>query len=144
MLIFALEANLNFLGLKLIPKWNERQPFKDKHTQILEHLGITPDWSERPYSTIDQLKTFRESIAHGKPYESEFDEPIESAPDELDRRIDLDGEWVKTCTPDFTFNAYDDVEAICKHLFEQSRIPFYETLTRGESGLTFIEKITDR
>ena len=92
MLAFTFEAKINFLGHKLIASWKERQSFDDKVSEVLKHLNVEPDWSSRPYQSIEKMRQFRNSIAHGKPIEIEFDNTIENSADELDRQIDLDGE----------------------------------------------------
>jgi len=130
---------INFLGHKLIAGWNERQSFNDKVTEVLNHLKINPDWAVRPYSSISTLKKFRDSIAHGKPVEITFDKEIVLPAEEIDRRIDLDSEWVPYCSHDTVFNTYADIDATWKQLLEASGLELYETITRGESDLTFKE-----
>lgn len=99
MLAFTFEAKINFLGHKLAAHWRERQNFDDKVTQVFQRLGIVADWTARPYSSIEGLRQFRDSIAHGKPIEIEHDETVVVPQAELDRRIDLSGDWEAACTP---------------------------------------------
>jgi hypothetical protein len=141
MLAFTFEAKINFLGHKLLPNWQEKQRLKEKVKQVLRHLGVVPDWKTRPYSSMDGLRRFRDSIAHGKPVEIEHDETVQVRPDELDRRIDLTGEWESACTPEKLTQASSDLEDIWKDLLERSGLSIWDTRTSGESGIT-IEKIT--
>ncbi len=143
-LAFTFEAKINFLGHKLISNWKERQPFKDKISEVIQHLNHSPDWDERPYSSISMLKKFRDSIAHGKPIEIEFDEEVIAPKEEIDRKIDLDGEWVEYCSHENVFNAYEDVKTIWKELLDLANLQIYETITHGSSGLTFIEKFVEK
>lgn len=62
------EAYLNHLGEKTIKFWGEIEPVKvmDKYSVLCKNLGLTPDFSKRPYQTLKALFTFRNAIAHGK------------------------------------------------------------------------------
>jgi hypothetical protein len=138
MLAFTFEAQINFLGLKLIDEWKEKQPFNDKVDEILDCLEFVPDRNVRPYSAIGYLKKFRDSLAHGKPDETEFDEVID-VPDGAVRPIDLNGEWLQYCNHDSVFNTYDDVDAIWKELLQKSGIEVFETLTQGAGELVGVK-----
>jgi hypothetical protein len=140
MCAFSFEAYINFLGSKLITGWKERQPFDDKVKEVLKHLGIQPDETQRPYSAIGRLKTFRDTVAHGKPDEEEYDKVVEIKGDGSDARPDLTGEWQKICETDSVFEIYEDIEAIWKEMLEKSGLSAFDTLTHGEGGLTFMEK----
>lgn len=142
-LAFTFEARINFLGHKLIKDWKERQPFNEKITEVLGHLEVAPDFHERPYSSIAMLKDFRDFLAHGKPVEVQFDEEIVLPAEELDRRIDLDGEWTAYCEHAHVLDAHADIDAIWKDLLERGRLELYETITHGSSRLTVVEKFVD-
>ena len=143
MTAFTFEAKINFLGAKLIQGWNEWQRFDEKVTQVFAYLKITPDWNKRPYSSIKSLQDFRNSVAHGKPVEIEYDEEVVVPQDELDRRVDLSAEWHKACAPDNVNAVHSDVEAIWKELLTRSKLSVFDTMTSGEGGITFIEKVVD-
>ena len=136
LLAFSFEARINFLGFKLVEGWKERKPFNDKVEEVLGCLKLKPDWNSRPYSAISALKSFRDSIAHGKPLELEFDEEIVTKPDEIDRKIDLDGEWMRYCTADEVFEMYADFESIWTGLLAASRLKVFETITHGSSPIS--------
>jgi hypothetical protein len=142
MLAFTFEAKINFLGHKCVQNWNEKQSFDDKVEQVLQRLGVALDWKTRPYTSIDGLRRFRNSIAHGKPVEIEHDETVQVPADELDRRVDLSGEWEAACTPEKLTQASGDLDDIWKDLLERSGLSIWDTMTTGEHGITFIEKIT--
>jgi hypothetical protein len=142
-LAFTFEARINFLGHKLIDGWKEKQPFDNKVSCVLNHLEVTPDHKMRPYYSIAMLKRFRDSMAHGKPFEIQFDEEVIISEEEINRRIDLEGEWSVYCDHDNVFNAYADVNTIWKDLMQAANLESFETITRGSSSLTFIEKIVD-
>jgi hypothetical protein len=139
LLAFTFEAQINFLGLKLISDWKERQPFSDKVDAVLKHLGMTPDWTARPYKTIGRLKEFRDLLAHGKPDETEFDEVIDVPDDEPEGPINLTADWVKYCDHDSVFNSYGDMDLIWKQLLEKSGIEVFETLTQGSGELVGVK-----
>ena len=145
MLAFTFEAKINFLGHKLLKgAWKERQPFNDKVTEVLNHLKVNPDWTVRPYSSISTLNSYRDLIAHGKPVEIEFDVEVVARKEDIDRRIDLDGEWLRYCTHDNVFNAYSDIQTIWADLIRLSHLEPFEAITHGSSGLTFIEKFVEK
>ena len=141
MLAFTFEAKINFLGHKLLPDWNEMQKFDDKVGRVLDHLGVRADWDTRPYSSIEGLRQFRNSIAHGKPIEIEYDEFVQVPAEELDRRVDMSGEWEAACTPEKLTQASSDLDDIWKDLLKRSGLSVWDTLTTGEGGITFIEKV---
>jgi len=141
MLAFTIEAKVNFIGHKAISNWKERLPFDKKINKVLKHLKISPNWNKRPYSSLESLKGFRDFIAHGKPMETEFDEEVELLKEEIDRRIDLDSEWVAYCSHENVFNTYDDVDLIWKELIRGAGIEPHETITHGSLGLTIIGKL---
>lgn len=144
MLAFTFEAKLNFLGHKLFgSEWNEKDTFDNKVDRVFEKLGVSRDQSKRPFSSIERLRAFRNTIAHGKPVEVEHDETVVAAQEELDRRIDLSGEWEKACRHDAVFEAYDDLDRLWKELLQKSKLEIFDTMTRGEGGITFIEKVQD-
>ena len=140
-LAFTFEAKINFLGHKLLRNWREQQRFDEKVAQVLKHLDVVADWKVRPYSSIEGLRKFRNSIAHGKPVEIEHDETVEVPATELDRRIDLSGEWEAACTPEKLTQASSDLDEIWKDLLVRSGLSIWDTMTTGEGGITLIEKI---
>jgi hypothetical protein len=143
MVAFTFEAKINFLGHKFIQGWNEWQRFDDKVKAVLAHLKINPDWNKRPYSSIKNIQAFRNSVAHGKPVEVQYDETVVVPAEELDRRVDLSGEWQKACSPESVNEAYDDVETVWRELLKESKLSVFDTMTRGQGGITFIEKVVD-
>ena len=45
MLAFTFEAEINFLGHKLITNWKERRPFENKITEVFKYLKIDPSFT---------------------------------------------------------------------------------------------------
>ncbi|GEM_PF-5680706 len=65
---FAMEAYLNHVAEKKISVWKNIAPKlrrDEKLSQIWKSLGFCPDLSKRPFSTLAQLFSFRDKIAHG-------------------------------------------------------------------------------
>ena len=143
MLAFTFEAKLNFLGDRLIEDWNERMAFDKKVSTVFDHLKIARDEKQRPYSSMELLKQFRDTLAHGKPIKEEFSEIVEGKPEELDRRIDLSGAWEKDCNEDVARAASEDLDIIWKDLIKAAGLNIYDTMHQGEGGLTFIERLVD-
>jgi hypothetical protein len=144
MLAFTFGAKMNFLGSKLFAdKWQERHSFREKNKQILAKLKIVPDWTVRPFSSIDAMKNFRDSIAHGKPVEIVTDETVITTSEAANKRIDLDSEWHRYCEHDPVFNSFEDVETIWKQLLQAAKLEVLDTVSHGSSTVSFIEKIVD-
>lgn len=143
MLAFTFEAKINFLGDQFINGWVEREAFDRKVVKVFDHFGVARNDAARPYSSIVLLKKFRDTLAHGKPIKEKFEEIVEGKAEELDRRIDLSGEWEKDCNEQVCFMAHADVESIWKELLQKSNLSVYDTMTHGEGGLTFIERIVE-
>jgi hypothetical protein len=143
MLAFTFEAKLNFMGWKLIPDWKEFQPFYDKAEQVFERLGLELDWTNRPLSSLKEMKRFRDMIAHGKPIVIERDEIVVMKAEELDRRVSLKSPWQDGCTPHLVNLASDDLAVIWHRMLEASGLEIFDTMTSGEGGVLFIEKVME-
>lgn len=67
--VFSLEALCNTYGEQLFKNWAhfESTSFIGKIAMISEFLGLQPDFATEPWQTINQMKTFRNSLAHAKP-----------------------------------------------------------------------------
>src|SRR5205823_3013522 len=78
MLAFTFEAQLNFIGKRFLNPWHEMQRWKTKAERVFKALSIEYDWKKRPFLSIEKMKTFRDTIAHGKPFEQNLDEVIEA------------------------------------------------------------------
>jgi hypothetical protein len=144
MLAFTFEANINFLGSKLFAdKWDELRSFRKKISQVFTKLRIVADWRERPFSSIDAMKEFRDSIAHGKPVEIVTDETVITTSEMANKRIDNDSEWLRYCEHDAVFNAFDDADIIWKLLLQAAKLDVLDTVSHGSSIVSFIERIVD-
>lgn len=143
MLAFTFEAKVNFIGSKAVKGWKERKSFKDKIKDISSAIDYTPDKSKRPYRTILELKSIRDSFAHGKPVEVELDETVEVTEEELNQKLYLGSEWESKLTVEFVRHCSEDIDAIWKEWLKLARIELFETLTRSEYDLTVIKKYAD-
>ena len=90
MVAFAFEANLNFMGSYLLKEgklreWNERQSFTKKLEKVFGTLGIAIEKGARPLSSMQRMKTLRDTLAHGKPAEKCEDEIVMGAPEDIAR-----------------------------------------------------------
>lgn len=64
MLAFDFEAKLNFMGARYVKPWEEKQRWKCKANRVFKAIGVAKDWGKRPYSSLNKIKTFRDTIAH--------------------------------------------------------------------------------
>lgn len=141
LLAFEVEARLNFLGAKLIQGWNEHVPVKVKAKKICRHLGLTTDFSIRPYSTVVKLKDFRDTLAHGKPEDKYLDKEVIATAEELEAMGILHADWESYIDQSFLQIAYDDAKQIWKELLTKSGLSVFDTLTHGGSHISVIEQI---
>lgn len=145
LLAFSFEARINFLGSKLFQeKWKEKQAFHNKVNQVLNELKLDLAEDSRPYRSVDRLKVFRDSIAHGKPCMIEVDEVVEVDEDDLERVVDLSAGWEEFCDESVMYELYEDIEEIWQIMLAKSDLELFETITHGSGGVTLIEKITDK
>lgn len=143
-LAFTVEAQLNFLGLKLVENWKERDKLSSKQSRLFKALGLTPDMAQRPFSTLHELKGFRDLVAHGKPMEVQTDEVLVATNEELDIFRGLEGSWERYCKADFVAVAYQDVDEIWNVLLERSGLKHFDTVTHGEHSISVIQRISDQ
>jgi hypothetical protein len=87
---------------------------------------------------IARLKKLRDSLAHGKPDETQFDDVIEVPDDEI-RPINLNADWLKYCDHGTVFNTYKDMDQIWRELLQKSNIEVFETLTHGGGELVGVQ-----
>ena len=136
---FAIEAKVNFVGWKIFgDEWPERKPLKEKINKICDDLSISKDWSVRPLSTFQMLKSFRDTLAHGKP--EIVDEKIitDVEPEIWDA---LRGQWEKTVTFDNMKLAKEDIQIFWCEMLGKSGIEIHQTLTRGGHSLHSVVRV---
>jgi len=131
-LAFSVEAKVNFLGAKLISDWKECAPFNEKLDLVLDRLGIVPDRTVRPYSTLEALKSLRDSMAHGKPvHEVKTEELVIDTDEDEDLFADLRGDWDGYYRGTFYQDAQDDVTAMWEAWIAASKLTHFEATTRS-------------
>jgi hypothetical protein len=122
---FCLEAFLNWLGQHLVPHWSylERLKPREKLDLLNDLIGVTPDYSSRPWQTVKDLLAFRNHLAHGKP-ETIESESVEDADAFLDGKLgDIEKtEWERFGTEANAMRAKEDVEQIANLLYEKADI----------------------
>jgi hypothetical protein len=140
---FAIEAMINFFGHKLISDWKERESLVKKMELVGQRIDVRVDWTVRPFSTIKELKGFRDTLAHGKPEESHFDGEIVASHDELYERGSLRTDWEKSVTEEFVVQAFGDMSELWEMLLSRSGLRYFDTITHGVGGEEFIEHVPE-
>jgi hypothetical protein len=144
MIVFAFEAQINFLGLfKLDEKWEERKPYLFKVERIARKLKVPLHQSSRPYSTIKTLKTFRDTLAHGKPQIIRGEKTLILTREELGRRNILKADWESYLTEEFLRQSYDDTDTLWKRLLQASGLDILDTVAAGESTFQILGTVND-
>lgn len=142
MLAFTFESRLNFIGEQKVEDFKERRWFDKKVEIVLKALGLEPDFAVRPYSSIKELKNFRDTIAHGKPDTIEVDETVDFQPGANYDDFDLRGEWEAFLTINFMRQCSDDIDQIWSEWVATAEIELHQTLTSGEYSISLIEEPT--
>ena len=84
--VFRVEALCNIYGNQLFPHWGhfETSSFLGKVVMISEFLKIKVDFSTQPWQSLNEMKNFRNTLAHAKPKKiSAIHEIPEHLPDRL-------------------------------------------------------------
>jgi len=139
MLAFTFESRLNFIGEQKVDGFKERRVFDTKLAKVLKALELDPDFSIRPYSTIQELKDFRDTIAHGKPETVVIDELVDFEPGADFDAFDLKGAWEGFLNIDFMRQCSKDIDVIWKEWLAAAKIDVHQTITQGEYSITLIE-----
>ena len=139
MLAFTLEARLNFIGKTKVDDWNEKEHFPEKLKIVRKALNLKPDFSVRPYSTIKQLRDFRNIIAHGKPETVVVDVLVDFEPGTDYDDFDLQAKWEACLNTDFMRQCSEDIDEIWNKWLAAAEIDAYQTTTHGEYGITLLE-----
>lgn len=142
MLALTFESRLNFIGEQKVVDFKERRVFDKKVEIVLKTLGLEPDFSVRPYSSIKELKSFRDTIAHGKPGTIEIDETVDFQPGTNYDYFDVRGEWEAFLTIDFMRQCSDDIDQIWSEWVATAEIEVHQTQTYGEYSISLIEEPT--
>jgi hypothetical protein len=148
LIAFTFEANVNFMGFELqkagkLPSWKEREPFDEKVKKVFGALGIATEKDKRPLRSMERMKVLRDTLAHGKPVYVEHDQVEVGTPEELDIRsgAPLLAGWQPECTSDSVFEAHEDLNTLWKLMVEKSGLDLWDTMTRGDGSITFIEEV---
>jgi hypothetical protein len=95
--------------------------------------------------SMERMKILRDTLAHGKPVYAEYDQVEIGTPEDidLDSTAPLLAGWQTECTADSVFEAREDLEALWKLMIEKSGLDLWDTMTSGDSSITFIEHVPD-
>jgi len=122
---FCFEAYLNHIGPQMFSDWasKERFPLWSKFKHLRKALGISfPNGkSTRPLKTIDEMFSFRDSLAHGRSLEltSEKEQSLEEFEREHSDLIEsqLRADWENLIrTSAFAQRCREDVEIVIRAL----------------------------
>jgi hypothetical protein len=138
---FALEAYLNHLGPQLLQNWisiERRRSPQAKLKLLCRKLAIKADWSARPWLTINELFSYRNSLAHGRG--EELKEVYRDSVENYQKRFyDLPrAQWEKYSSLKTAQQARDDVDVIVNLLHQKGGakmdFPFYSGMNMASAG----------
>jgi hypothetical protein len=142
MLAFDFEAKVNFMGAKYVKPWNEFQKWKPKLKLVFKTLGMTVDWNKRPYKSLEKMKTFRDTIAHGKPVDEPVDYEVTDEEANIRKTFNLKQAWEDMVTHDEIMQAHEDKEIVWKEMVEKSGIEISELLDQAEFAIDIRERFS--
>jgi hypothetical protein len=113
-----------------------------KFERVAKKLNIPVEYGSRPHKTVKLLKEFRDTLAHGKPFEIDQEQELIATYEELDRSKLLQAEWEKRfLTEEFVSRAHDDSETIWKTFLQASGLSVFDTITHGDRNIQFISYV---
>jgi len=120
---FAMEAFLNHAGAKVFEDWIKRErrlsKFK-KLEKLTKFLHISPNFKTRPYCSVIDAFTFRDTIAHGRTEKNEFATAIN--PSITDPAYFAESEWMSMCTLGTAQRIFADIEEVIQKLFASAEL----------------------
>lgn len=142
MLAFDFEAKVNFMGVRYAKPWNEFQKWKPKLKLVFKTLGMTVDWNKRPYTSLVNMKTFRDTIAHGKPVDEPVDYEVTDDEENIRKTFNLRQAWEQMVTHGEIMQAYDDTEIVWKEMVEKSGIDIFELQDQAEFVIEIKQRLS--
>lgn len=142
--VFRVEALCNIYGGQLFPHWThfESTSFIGKIAMISEFLNIEVDFSAEPWQTLNNMKRFRNALAHAKPQKvSEVHEVPESCPERL-VPFPQDKKTIMSYSSIENAERFEEVATelemmwmhgakVSEHLVDTVGSPTYETIEKG-------------
>lgn len=135
---FSIEAKVNFVGWKVLENgWPDRANLREKIDLLQSVLTLELDWGTRPLQTLLQLKSFRDTLAHGKPEVIDNKAVIDVVREVWDA---LKGQWEASVNLPFVNRCREDEDALWKALISAAGIEAHQTLTHGGHSLKAISE----
>lgn len=141
---FAMEAKINFLGSKTIENWTEGAPYHIKISKIIKSCNVNYEHNNRPLSTLNRLKNFRDLVAHGKPIEESesFERKVKrSSNEELELRVPAPHD--EYCTLEYLLEVAEDIDIFWNESLQGAGIEFFETVTRFSGDTQYLGEVTE-
>lgn len=139
MLAFSFEARLNFMGARYAQPWNEWMRWKAKANHVFKAIGIEPDWTKRPYTSLEKMKVLRDTIAHGKPLEEDLDYLVTGEQEEIRASVNLRQAWEAMVTHEEVMQSYDDTEQVWQDMIVKSQIGVHELIDQAEYAIEILQ-----
>ncbi len=130
---FAMESFMNYLGAKFFANWSakERKLSRDKRQRkIYDYLNFKPDKAKRPYSTIEEIFVFRDSLAHAQ--------RIVLCDTPESTQEDLKTDWEKYCTKENAAKAKKDIVNVMDELNKLAGFGDFSLAPEGDGEIGFL------
>lgn len=142
MTAFAVEALMNVMGTRLYGSEWPKACKDGKRQVVFAALGMDPDMTIRPYSSLQKLWRIRASLAHGKPYVIQRTWIADGTHDEHVTTLRIaEAEMDYSFSDQFVADAYEDVDAIWQTMLAASGLSAIELCSGGSSGFSKIEQL---
>jgi len=128
---FTFEAYLNHLGQERIEFWSSIESIKvmEKYDCLCKSLGVSPNFSKRPYQTLKSLFRFRNAVAHGRTQVLKTEKLINSQDEPWSHSPQTD--WEEYCTGANAKRAKEDVEKVIVQLHVAAGLGDYPFMHGG-------------
>ncbi|NDV28673.1 hypothetical protein [Desulfovibrio sp. JC010] len=129
---FTLEAYFNHFGALRDKKWNKIErniPKFKKYEKFCNQLNLEVNFDVAPYSTIKEIFSFRDTMAHGKTTIEDVTKDV-CVPNEQINRFTLGASWEEYATKENAQKAIKHTQKIIVELHQAAGLgdnPFAET-----------------
>jgi hypothetical protein len=98
--------------------------------------------NKRPYKSLEKMKTFRDTIAHGKPVDEPVDYEVTDEEANIRKTFNLKQAWEEMVTHDEIMQAYEDKEIVWMEMVEKSGIEISELSDQAEFAIDIRERFS--
>lgn len=139
MLAFAHEARVNFLGLKFVDAWNERDSASRKFKQVCSALKLPTEGPNCELATLKLLAEIRNGLAHPKPVYRERSSDLIAGGDHQFSFDFFDDPVAKMATIDVLEQGIEHAQSWWHSALEAGGLGYYDIVSWGDRSFSRID-----